>query len=145
VPDRRGRLPLSLKVFSDADAARTICLLGPDAPASRAKRLRDRGVTVLPSAQTVQGFAWKPIFRDLAARGIHHILCEGGGKLAASLLRHDLIQEIFWIQAPRVLGRSGRPALDGVWSLDKAPPLVLDTVERVGDDVWFRLLPQGKD
>jgi len=39
------------------------------------------------------------------------ILVEGGAKIAASLLRADLVDRIAWFHAPSVMGGDGWPAV----------------------------------
>lgn len=39
--------------------------------------------------------------RWLGAKGINSVLCEGGGKLAASCMEERLVDEIYWIVAPK--------------------------------------------
>jgi diaminohydroxyphosphoribosylaminopyrimidine deaminase/5-amino-6-(5-phosphoribosylamino)uracil reductase len=41
---------------------------------------------------------------------VRSILCEGGGKLAASLLEADLVQRMYLFHAPLLLGPAGPPA-----------------------------------
>ncbi len=43
--------------------------------------------------------------------GLTTLLVEGGGGLAAALLRANLVDEIHWLQAPILLGGDGRPAI----------------------------------
>ena len=48
------------------------------------------------------------IIRDLADhKKVMHILCEGGGILATSLLRAKLVDEVYLFLAPKLLGRDG--------------------------------------
>jgi diaminohydroxyphosphoribosylaminopyrimidine deaminase/5-amino-6-(5-phosphoribosylamino)uracil reductase len=137
VPDRRGRLTLSLKVFTDGGP--TLCLLGPEAPAARRRSLDALGVAWTEVPVRREHIQWTLTFRQLAQRGIHHILCEGGGQLAAALLRANLVQELQWIVAPKLLGENARPAVAQSWTLANAPEFQLQDVTRLGDDVWLRL------
>ena len=47
----------------------------------------------------------------LSDEGITSVLCEGGGTLAASLLRAGLVDELIWIHAGFALGGSATPAI----------------------------------
>lgn len=49
----------------------------------------------------------RAVLEGLAARGETRIFCEGGPRLAASLLRRDLADEVFIFRAPKPLGRDG--------------------------------------
>ncbi len=137
VPDRRGRLTLSLKVFTDGGP--TLCLLGPEAPAARRRSLDALGVAWTEVPVRREHIQWTLTFRQLAQRGIHHILCEGGGQLAAALLRANLVQELQWIVAPKLLGENARPAVAQSWTLANAPEFQLQDVTRLGEDVWLRM------
>ena len=47
----------------------------------------------------------------LARAGLTQLLVEGGGELAAALLREGLVDELHWFLSNRLLGGDGRPAL----------------------------------
>jgi diaminohydroxyphosphoribosylaminopyrimidine deaminase/5-amino-6-(5-phosphoribosylamino)uracil reductase len=84
--------------------------------------------------------------RALGARGLTRVLCEGGGRLAAGLLRADLVDELVLFTAGLALGAEGRPALGalGLGGLGEAPRLRLDRLDRIGGDVvsvWRRAEP----
>jgi len=136
VPDRLGRLPLHLRVFSDGHAERTCCILGSAAPENRLRELENLGVSCLMAPEQDGRLLWPDLFRMLAKRGINHILCEGGGKLAGALFHEGLVQELHWVQAPVLLGSAGRPAVDRQYPLAHAPRLRLQKEERLGDDLW---------
>jgi diaminohydroxyphosphoribosylaminopyrimidine deaminase / 5-amino-6-(5-phosphoribosylamino)uracil reductase len=51
--------------------------------------------------------------RALAARGVTRLLVEGGGTLAAALLRHHLVDRVVWFRAPRLIGGDGVAAVAG--------------------------------
>lgn len=57
-------------------------------------------------------------FRRLAKEGLTTVLVEGGGRLAAALLRADLVDEVHWMLAPKLIGSEGRPCL-GPLGLEK--------------------------
>ena len=78
----------------------------------------------------------------LAERGITRLLCEGGGRLAASLLAAGLVDELALFTAGSAVGGDGVPAVQG-FGLDRlaaAPAFRLDRVETIGADVlsWWR-------
>lgn len=83
----------------------------------------------------------------LAERGITRLLCEGGGRLAASLLAEGLVDQIALFTAGKAAGGDGVPAVQsiGLERLSEAPAFELDRVERVGDDVlsWWRTARTG--
>jgi diaminohydroxyphosphoribosylaminopyrimidine deaminase/5-amino-6-(5-phosphoribosylamino)uracil reductase len=131
IPDRTGRIPLSRKVFTDGFP--TLGIIGPEVSDARKTSLQNQGIDVLQ----LKSFSWSAIMKALGKRGVQHILCEGGGQLAGALLKADLIQEIEWVVAPKILGEKGRPAIGGGWTLDKAPGFEIISQERRGQDLWM--------
>lgn len=62
------------------------------------------GAVVIPVMPDDTGIDLAAALRELSARGITRVLVEGGARLAAGLLRHDLVDRIAWFHAPGVLG-----------------------------------------
>src|SRR5439155_24975821 len=72
----------------------------------------------------------------LAARYVKTILVEGGSTVIWSFLRKGLADELKVFVSSRVLGGQAAPTLaggQGITSLDAAPRLRLDRIERLGD------------
>jgi len=141
IPDRRGVLRYDRKVFTDAHADRTLCLLGPDANDARRKRLERLGVACMDVPVRRETIDWTRTLNRLASRGVQHILCEGGGQLAGALLKAGLVDELHWVIAPKLLGATARPAVAGGWKLPGAPGFRTHAVEQLGGDVWLTLRP----
>lgn len=79
----------------------------------------------------------------LAARGITRVLAEGGGRLAASLLRAGLVDRIEWFRAPGAIGGDGIPALAAL-GVDRAGDMarfVRIASAPAGADVLDTLVP----
>ncbi len=73
----------------------------------------------------------------LAEKGLTRVLCEGGGALAASLLREGLVDELIVHSAGLAIGAEGTPSLGamGIDRLGNAPRFELAEVGRIGPDV----------
>lgn len=88
---------------------------------------------------------------ELYARGVRHLLLEGGPTLITAFMRANLIDELYWYRAPLLLG-AGKPALGdlGVSSLSQAEHWQLDhltkhpAVQTLGADVRTRLVPANE-
>lgn len=116
--DRRGRISASARALDPAAAAPSLVATSPD----RAPRLRDRLKGRAEVAAVPQGHGARPgngappgldldaLFRELARRGAASVLCEGGGRLAASLLARDLVDRLYHFAAPVFLGARATPA-----------------------------------
>lgn len=77
---------------------------------------------------------------ELAARGITRVFCEGGGTLAASLLRADLVDALVGYSAGVVLGGDGLAAVAplGLAHLADAPRFELVEARQIGADLFHQ-------
>jgi diaminohydroxyphosphoribosylaminopyrimidine deaminase/5-amino-6-(5-phosphoribosylamino)uracil reductase len=73
----------------------------------------------------------------LGGLGIGALLCEGGGRLAASLVRDGLVDELAWFSAGAILGSGSAPAVSdfGIEGLDQMPRFRRIAAEPVGGDI----------
>jgi diaminohydroxyphosphoribosylaminopyrimidine deaminase/5-amino-6-(5-phosphoribosylamino)uracil reductase len=81
--------------------------------------------------------------RQLGSAGLTRIFCEGGGTLAAALLRAGLVDELVCISAGRLFGAGGTPAvaaLPGLAELPPEPEFALVEARPLGGDVLHRWL-----
>ena len=79
----------------------------------------------------------------LGAEGLNDVLVEGGGQVAASLMRAGLADRLYWFRAGLVLGGDARPAVGalgldrvadaGGWRLRSRKPYGGDLLE-----IWHR-------
>jgi diaminohydroxyphosphoribosylaminopyrimidine deaminase/5-amino-6-(5-phosphoribosylamino)uracil reductase len=137
VLDRQLRLPRSLRVFAGAREVRSWLVTVPDADPARQSALRDQGVTVLTVEQDAGGgLDLAGMLRALGAQGVTRLLVEGGGALAAALLRAGLVDRLVWMHAPLAIGGDGLPAVAalGLDALAGAPRFERLSVETAGDD-----------
>ncbi|HEX7390423.1 MAG TPA: RibD family protein, partial [Acidiphilium sp.] len=86
--------------------------------------------------------------RALGEAGITRLLVEGGGTLAAALLRDDLVDHIEWFTAPAIIGGDGVVAVGGfgLERLDGARRFALVGKNVCGGDIRasWRRLDQGE-
>jgi diaminohydroxyphosphoribosylaminopyrimidine deaminase/5-amino-6-(5-phosphoribosylamino)uracil reductase len=135
--DSRLRVPPRARVFRE-HAERTWVLCSAAAPARRRRAVEATGARVLALRPGRDG---RPPLRAtlarLGAEGVGLLLVEGGGVLAAALLRAGLVDELAWLQAPLLLGAEARPAVGplGVGRLAAAPRLAGARVRRIGADL----------
>ncbi|HEX5067992.1 MAG TPA: bifunctional diaminohydroxyphosphoribosylaminopyrimidine deaminase/5-amino-6-(5-phosphoribosylamino)uracil reductase RibD [Myxococcota bacterium] len=141
--DTRLRVPLTSKLFRGTGGP-TWVLCGRSAPASRRRELERRGAVLIPTPLRRGRIDLRAALRELARRGLTELLVEGGGELAASLIREDLVDELHWFAAPRLLGADARPAVGplGLRLLRDAPALRIVALRRLGADVHLRAVPE---
>ena len=89
----------------------------------------------------------KAALAQLVKRGINTVLCEGGGNLAGNLIDADLVDEIIWIVAPKLLHDPlAVPALGGrARRLEDAVELHEVSIKPLGADIAYcALLAPGQ-
>ncbi|WP_323717619.1 bifunctional diaminohydroxyphosphoribosylaminopyrimidine deaminase/5-amino-6-(5-phosphoribosylamino)uracil reductase RibD [Paracoccus aminovorans] len=107
-----------------------------------------RDLPELPPEGPAHGPLWQvsgpPVafMAELGARGLTRVFCEGGGVLAASLLRAGLVDQLIGYTAGVVLGGDGRPGFAALepGRLADAPRFRLVELRRLGNDVLHRWL-----
>jgi diaminohydroxyphosphoribosylaminopyrimidine deaminase/5-amino-6-(5-phosphoribosylamino)uracil reductase len=73
----------------------------------------------------------------LAKNGLTRVLAEGGGTIAAALLRAGLVDRLAWFHAPCVIGADGWPAAQGfgIGTLAQMPRFEPLAFQRLGSDI----------
>jgi len=136
--DSRLRVPATAQLYAAHEAARTLVLTRKSARGRRARQATGAELFDLPGPAGRLDLAAG--LRALGDVGLTSVLVEGGGGLAAALVRADLVDEIHWILAPRLLGADGVSALGElrIPELGQTPMLDWVQVGRLGADVHIR-------
>ena len=138
VVDSRARLPLTSRLVKTAGEPPTWLVTLPGAAAKRRAAYGEAGVEVIEvEADGGGNLDLAAAARTLGDRGLTRVLVEGGGRLAAGLLRARLVDRLLWFRAPRLIGGDGLPAVVafGVDTLAEAPSYRRVSVAEVGDDL----------
>jgi len=135
--DSHLKVPPSFRLYRDGFADRTGVLCGARAPQERRRAVAATGARLFEVRTSGGHLRLKEALARLAREGVTEVLVEGGGQLAAALLREELVDEVHWFVAPRWLGEEGRAALGplGLARLGDAPHL---------EGVRVRLLAEGR-
>src|SRR5262249_13871222 len=138
VLDRQRRLPLTARVFAGVHRVPTWLLTSAGGDDARVHSLRDAGVEIIAIETDAEGrLDLAGALRRIGDAGLTRLLVEGGGRLAAALLRAGLVDRLIWLHAPLAIGGDGLPAVAAL-SLDKlaaAPAFERLSTEAVGADV----------
>lgn len=123
-------------------ASSTWVLHAPDAPARRRAafaKLAAPNLRLLPVAKCGAKLDLADALQTLAREGVTEILVEGGGELAAALLRAGLVDELHWFVAPKLIGGDGRAALAALELERLADAVRFEAMhaKRLGDDFYF--------
>ncbi len=138
VLDGRLRLPLTHDLVARAADQPTWLITRAKNPRARLRALRDVGVEVIPVDLDEDGnLSLRAALLALGERGITRLLVEGGGRIAAGLLRLDLVDRLVWFHGPKIIGGDGIPAISGfgLETLADAPIFVPREAVRLGDDL----------
>ncbi len=144
VVDSRGSVPLSAQVLSDGHANRTIIATSARCSKKKLKGIADTGAMVWSLPAVRGGVSMASLAGKLGKLGLLHVLCEGGGELASSMIKAGLVDRYVLFIAPRVMGgRDSIPAVGGKgWRLPDAPQLKFTKVEQVGGDIMVTAVPK---
>ena len=134
--DGRLRVPASARLFEPRGDTRTWVICRSGARGIRGARERADRVIEVPEAGRGK-IDLVRAFERLAEEGLTTVLVEGGGGLAAALLRAELVDEVHWMIAPGLIGSDGRAGLGplGLESLGQMVRLDPIRVNRRGPDL----------
>jgi diaminohydroxyphosphoribosylaminopyrimidine deaminase/5-amino-6-(5-phosphoribosylamino)uracil reductase len=128
--DRAASLPDNSNLVRTASRIPTAVVTSGNAPENE-RRLELHGIDII-RAETL-GHA----LEALHARGVRHLLVEGGAGLASSFLADGLVDRLIIFQAPVILGSGALPAFAMVPanSAEQAPRLRVVTRRELGPDL----------
>jgi diaminohydroxyphosphoribosylaminopyrimidine deaminase/5-amino-6-(5-phosphoribosylamino)uracil reductase len=111
---------------------------GPAADRDRRAAFAAAGARLIEVAPAQSGIDPAALMRALADAGLTRVLCEGGGQVAASLLKAGLVDDIALFSAGLALGDEARPGLGalGLAALADAPRWRAVEARAIGDDVF---------
>ena len=127
-------LPRAGRLWDSAGAPPLWLCHGPEAEAGA---WTGQGALSLPVPLTDGALDLPATLATLGAQGLTRVLCEGGGTLAAGLLRAGLVDRLVLFTGGAAIGADGRAGLGpmGVSALADAPRFTLAQVTPVGGDV----------
>jgi diaminohydroxyphosphoribosylaminopyrimidine deaminase/5-amino-6-(5-phosphoribosylamino)uracil reductase len=140
VVDSQLTLPARARMLRSGDPGRTWVLTSRDAPARRRRALERAGARLLDVRRRGGHLDLGRALESAGAEGLTTLLVEGGGQLAAALLRAGLVDELHWFAASAWLGGDARPALGdlGIGRLRDRLELDRPAVSRLGADLYIR-------
>ncbi len=136
--DHDGEVPLAARALERSGGPALVAVAPEHATAARARLGRRAEIVPVPPSPPAGSRLAVPrspagtnrrrldvaaLFASLRDRGVSRVLCEGGGRLAASLLAADHVDRAYVFLAPRVVGAAGVPAFPEQPSPDPADGL----------------------
>jgi diaminohydroxyphosphoribosylaminopyrimidine deaminase / 5-amino-6-(5-phosphoribosylamino)uracil reductase len=137
IADSHLRTPLTSRLLMTAGDIPTWFLIREGTNLAREDAFLDIGAKLIKIPGSTAGVDMNAAMTALNAAGLTRILVEGGGQLAAALLRADLVDRIAWFHAPSVMGGDGWPAVQafGTETLARMPRFGRDCITAIGDDM----------
>jgi diaminohydroxyphosphoribosylaminopyrimidine deaminase/5-amino-6-(5-phosphoribosylamino)uracil reductase len=132
--------PLKAKVLQDQGQAKTIVVTTPPwGTSERARKIQDLGAQVWQVRKDAKGrVSFPELLKRLGQEEVTSLLIEGGSRVNAGALSAGVVDKIYAVIAPMVLG-GGRnlPFVDdlGIAKLEGAVPLRELKATRIGQDV----------
>jgi len=115
VLDSEAALAPQSALINSIEQAPVWVFTGPNADKARIEVLERAGARVFSAKR--QRFSLRQILDMLWQQGVRSVFCEGGARVATSLIEKDLVQRIYLIIAPVLLGGDAVPA----FAFDRAP------------------------
>jgi diaminohydroxyphosphoribosylaminopyrimidine deaminase/5-amino-6-(5-phosphoribosylamino)uracil reductase len=137
VADSHLRTPLTTRLASTATEAPLWLLVREGADPARRTAFSDLGATLIDVPGSSAGVDLAAALQALGGAGLTRVLVEGGGQIAAALLRADLVDRLAWFHAPAIMGGDGWPAVQafGTETLDRMPRFRRHCVTSIGNDM----------
>ena len=137
VADSHLRTPHASQLVATARLHPTWILHRDGADPARMAFLREQGVSLMQLPGGGSGVDLAAGLAELGRAGITRLLVEGGGQIAAALLRARLVDRLAWFHAPGVIGGDGWPsaAAFGIEGLDAMPRFTRLAARPVGEDM----------
>ena len=140
IADARGVVPPGSRLLASADVAPVIIATTARCPHDTAIAYKEAGAEVLLLPEDEGGIDLGALLRELAARGMNEVLCEGGARLATALVRRRLADRLELHYAPVATG--GGPVIGdlGIPSMDHAMRFRTRSIVQRGADWNVTLL-----
>lgn len=140
IVDGALKLPLEAEVLSSTSLAPCIIATTLSAPPKKVEILKTFPKVEVWQYSTPRQVPLEKLLRDLVVRGWNSVLLEGGGNLAGALFRAQLVDELVFYLAPKLIGGNGPSPLAGlsIERMANAIPLDIEEVSLDTGDLKIR-------
>lgn len=127
------KVPLEAQVLSPISSAPCIIATSQAASQDKLERLKKLPNVEIWQYSTPRYVPLKKLMIDLVTRGWNSVLLEGGGGLAGALFQSELVDEVEFFLAPKLIGGKGPSPLSGL-KIDKMAEALSLEIEEVSLD-----------
>ena len=142
IVDTNLRTPLSAKIIQPDSGGQCIIATGIN-DKNKWQAYLDLGVEIIYVPLKNHYINLSTLLFSLAEQEIGELLLEIGGTLNGAFLQENLIDEISWFQAAKILGDKGRGvfSIDGLTNMNQIQPWHIDELRQIDKtDFFLRLL-----
>ena len=139
VLDTDLRLPSTSKLARTIDQGVVVIYAARGLEPTTVERMEATGAKVVHVPRALGGVDLDAVFEDLKLNwAVNTLLIEGGGSLAASLIKQGYVDRLEWFRAPILLGEEGRAAIGPLQlkQLADAPMFKRVATRQLGPDLW---------
>jgi diaminohydroxyphosphoribosylaminopyrimidine deaminase / 5-amino-6-(5-phosphoribosylamino)uracil reductase len=139
IVDSTARTPLTARALQRDDGTACLVACCEGAEAENIRALAANRAEVLCVGEKCGRVDLRDLMRRLGERDVMSVLCEGGPILAGGLMQENLVDEIVFFVAPKLLGQGPGPVVDlGISALAEAAEVEIVETRRVGPDMIIR-------
>jgi diaminohydroxyphosphoribosylaminopyrimidine deaminase/5-amino-6-(5-phosphoribosylamino)uracil reductase len=137
VADSHLRTPMTARLVSTAHDTPTWMLIRSGTDPARRRAFVDLGVNVIEVRPAAAGVDLTEGLQALGEAGITRLMVEGGGQIAAALLRAGLVDRLAWFHSGSIMGGDGWPGVQafGLEKLTDMPRFTRMRVTPLGSDL----------
>lgn len=119
VVDSKLSIPLNTKVLNPGKESVIIATIknrgqGSGGRGQKIKKIQAKGAEVLALPSKNGTVDLKALMKELGKREITSLIVEGGSTLAASAIKHGIVDKVAIFLAPKLLGKEGLPMIGGL-------------------------------
>jgi diaminohydroxyphosphoribosylaminopyrimidine deaminase / 5-amino-6-(5-phosphoribosylamino)uracil reductase len=136
VLDRALRIPGSSRILQSARQTPLWLMTSETSEAAAAARLGAAGAQVIRVRATANSLDLPSVLHALSERGITRLMVEGGARVASSFVAAGLVDEIWLLRGPAIVGADGVSALDAMplSAITRSPAFKVRASETLGND-----------
>ena len=133
--DRELKIDLSKNIFKKKNR-KIFILHNIDPKKIKSAKYKKKKIELISISQSNGSLNIKEVLKKIADYGYQSILVEGGGKISASLLSNDLVDNIYWFKASKFIGQEGISAIEklGIHDMKSIKKFNLSKVTKLEDN-----------
>ena len=133
--DRELKIDLSKNIFKKKNR-KVFILHNIDPKKIKSAKYKKKKIELISISKSNEYLDIRKVLRKIADYGYQSILVEGGGKISASVLSNNLVDNIYWFKASKFIGQEGISAIEklGIHDMKSIKKFNLSKVTKLEDN-----------